>query len=47
MKAEFIAAKTAEQAYWQAPWACKLVKVEGGYFAFESYSDWLVFKAQK
>lgn len=47
MRTEMIQAATAAQARKLAPWAVKVVKVDGGYFAFESYADWLVFKAQK
>ena len=44
MNAVFVAAKTAEEAYWMNPWAIKHVKCEGGYFLFERYADWLAFK---
>ena len=29
------------------PWAAKIVKVSGGYIAFESVEDWRVWMAQK
>jgi len=31
----------------QAPWAAKIVKVEGGYKAFESIADYETWKRQK
>lgn len=30
-----------------APWAAKLTRVEGGYQAFESVTDWETWKNQK
>lgn len=29
----------------QCPWAAKIVKVSGGYKAFESVEDWKVWKS--
>lgn len=40
-------AKTAAEARKAAPWAAKVVKVEGGYMAFESVADYEVWKRQK
>ncbi|WP_163056815.1 hypothetical protein [Acidithiobacillus ferrooxidans] len=31
----------------QCPWATKVVKVSGGYKAFESIEDWKVWKKQR
>ena len=31
----------------QCPWAAKIVKVCGGYIAFESISDWQTWRMQK
>jgi hypothetical protein len=31
----------------QCPWAAKIVKVHGGYMAFESIDDWKVWKSQR
>lgn len=47
MRTEFITAKTAAQARKLAPWAAKVVKVEGGYRAFESVADYETWKRQK
>lgn len=47
MRTETINAKTAAEAKKQAPWAAKVVKIEGGYKAFESVSDWQTWKNQK
>lgn len=30
-----------------APWAAKLVRLNGGYYAFESVTDWAIWKNQK
>jgi hypothetical protein len=30
-----------------APWAAKIAKVCGGYMAFESVTDWEIWKNQK
>lgn len=47
MQTRFIPATTAAQARKLAPWAAKVVKVDGGYMAFESLSDYAPWKAQK
>ena len=47
MKQQFIEASTAKKAREIAPWADKIVKVEGGYMAFESARDWETWKKQK
>ena len=47
MKKIFIDAKTKNQARKICPWACKIVKAEGGYWCFESADDWHIWKAQK
>lgn len=47
MRIEHINAKTAAQARKLAPWAAKIVKVSGGYRAFESIADYMTWKAQK
>ncbi len=47
MRTEFIHAKTAAQARKLAPWAAKVIKVSGGYMAFESVSDYETWKRQK
>lgn len=47
MRIEHINAKTAAQARKLAPWAAKIVKVSGGYRAFESIADYVTWKAQK
>ncbi len=31
----------------QCPWAAKIVKIHGGYIAFESIGDWKTWKNQK
>jgi len=47
MRKELIEAKTRKQAGKQAPWACKFIKVNGGYMAFESITDYQIAKNQK
>lgn len=47
MRIEHINTKTAAQARKLAPWAAKIVKVSGGYRAFESIADYMTWKAQK
>ena len=39
--------KTAKEAREKATWASKVVKVEGGYIAFEFMSDYSTWKNQK
>ena len=44
MRVQFIDATSRQRALKVAPWAARIVKVEGGYIAFESvdsYSTWL------
>lgn len=47
MRQAFIECKTRKQAEKAAPWYAVLVKVGGGYMAFESVQDWKVWKNQK
>ena len=37
---------TIEDAYAEAPWAAKIVAVEGGFMAFESVSDYETWEKQ-
>ena len=39
--------KTAKEAREKATWAAKVVKVEGGYMAFEYMTDYTTWKNQK
>lgn len=47
MKTEMIACKSRSTAARKAPWAAKIVKVEGGYLAFASVTDYETWKRQK
>lgn len=47
MKKEFIECKDRRTAYRRCPWAAKIVKVEGGYMAFESLDDYRIWRGQK
>ncbi|MDD4429687.1 MAG: hypothetical protein PHG64_15040 [Paludibacter sp.] len=39
--------KTAKEAKEKATWAAKVVKVEGGYMAFEYMTDYTTWQNQK
>jgi hypothetical protein len=47
MKTEMIQTESRKEAVNQAPWAAKIVKVDGGYMAFESVADYKIWKNQK
>jgi hypothetical protein len=47
MRKELIQVKTRTEAIKAAPWAATIVKVEGGYMAFESIAEYMTWKAQK
>ncbi len=47
MKKEFIQVKSRKTAKRRAPWAARIVKAEGGYWAFESIEDARIWKNQK
>jgi len=47
MRTQFFDCKTRKTAINRAPWAARIVKVEGGYLAFESIADYSVWKSQK
>jgi len=47
MRREYIECKTRATAARRCPWAAAIAKVEGGYIAFESSSDYRVWRAQK
>lgn len=40
MRVAFVNTKSRKQASSFAPWACQIIKVTGGYMAFESISDY-------
>lgn len=44
---KFISCDTRYQAKKAAPWAVKIVMVDGGFIAFESIADWKIWKNQK
>lgn len=45
MKKELIQG-TREEAKKECPWACKIIKVVGGYMCFESWADVEIWKNQ-
>lgn len=47
MRKEFIECKSRATAYRRAPWAATVVKLDGGFMAFESAEDACIFKGQK
>ena len=44
---KFIECKTRHQAKKAATWAAKIVKVDGGFMAFEFITDWETWINQK
>jgi hypothetical protein len=47
MRTEMIEAKSAKAARKAAPWAAKVVKVQGGYIAFASVADYETWRRQR
>lgn len=47
MRKQFIQVETRKEAEKEAPWASKIVKVEGGYMAFENLGDYETWRSQK
>lgn len=47
MRTKYVPCKYRYQAVKECPWASKIVKVCGGYYAFESITDYLTWKNQK
>jgi hypothetical protein len=47
MRREFIQCQSRITATGKCPWAAIIVKVEGGYQAFESMTDYCTWKSQQ
>lgn len=47
MRKELIECQTITEAFDLAPWACQIVEVEGGYMAFESRVDYVLWTQQR
>lgn len=47
MEKAFMEVKTRKEAVALAPWAAKIVKVDGGYMAFASLADYKTWQNQK
>lgn len=47
MKKQFVECADRKTAWEKCPWAAKIVKVEGGFMAFESLTDYRTWKNQK
>jgi hypothetical protein len=47
MRVEFIPCASRSTAARQCPWAAKIVKVDGGFRAFESMADYETWHGQK
>lgn len=46
MRKQFVQCKSRNTAKAQCPWFAIVVKVEGGFMAFESMADYYMWKAQ-
>lgn len=47
MRQEFVACASRSTAKRRCPWAAVIAKVEGGYHAFESVTDYETWRRQK
>lgn len=47
MRKQFMGCTRRSLIVAQCPWACKIVKVDGGYLAFESLKDYQTWKEQR
>jgi hypothetical protein len=47
MRRELIRLRTQNGAKRRAPWAAVIVPIYGGFLAFESVDDFIIWKAQK
>jgi hypothetical protein len=44
MRKQFLHVKSYQTARKRAPWAAKIVRAEGGFWAFESVHDWDIYR---
>lgn len=47
MRSAFIECRSRTTAGRRAPWAAIIIKVEGGFHAFESMTDYRIWRGQK
>ena len=47
MKKQYVEVKYYYQAQKICPWASKIIKTEGGFYCFESITDYKTWKDQK
>lgn len=47
MRQQFIECVSRNTAKRRCPWAAKIVRVDGGWLAFESVDDWRTWRNQK
>ena len=47
MRIKFVECKERKTAWEKCPWASVVVKVEGGFMAFESHTDYSTWISQK
>ena len=47
MRKQFLQVNNRQKALKLAPWASYLLKAADGYWAFESYDDYITYKNQK
>ena len=47
MRQQYCEVESKKEAEFMCPWACKIIKTEGGYLCFESLEDYYTWKDQK
>lgn len=47
MRTEFVQTDSRKAAVAHCPWATRIIKVEGGYYCFESVTDFTTWRSQK
>jgi hypothetical protein len=47
MRTQFVQANNRRTATIECPWAAEVVKVDGGYMAFESITDYQMWRSQQ
>lgn len=47
MRKQFVEVDTQEEAWAKCPWAAKVIRSDGGFWCFESVSDYETWEAQQ
>lgn len=47
MRQQFVEVKKWKEAKALMPWACQVIRVEGGYMGFESWKEYKIWLTQK